>query len=174
MNITIDFLCPRDVTAIRQLAESIWPIAYRDLLSEDQIRYMIEQRYDPEVLLEQMAAGDLFLGARRDRWCGYAHVYALGLGLFKLDKLYVDVDHQGQGIGRQLLERVFSEVILAGGVELTLRVNRLNLHAIKVYERNGFEITGTDKVAIGGGFFMDDYVMTCSLDEKKGFDALSE
>ena len=167
MNITIDFLSPRDVAVIRQLAERIWPIAYRELLSADQIRYMIDQRYDPEVLLEQMAAGDLFLGARKDRWCGYAHVYALGLGAFKLDKLYVDIDDQRQGIGRKLLERVSSEVVLAGGVELTLRVNRHNLKAIRAYEQYGFEITGTDKVAIGGGFFMDDYVMTGSLDEKE-------
>ena len=46
---------------------------------------MIDQRYDPEVLLAQMAAGDLFLGARKDRWCGSAHGYELGLGHFKRD-----------------------------------------------------------------------------------------
>jgi len=43
------------------------------------------------------------------------------------------------------------------GLELT--VNKNNASAISFYEALGFENILSQKVDIGGGFYMDDYVM---------------
>ena len=47
----------------------------------------------------------------------------------------------------------------AGFKKLRLNVNKHNERAISVYRRNGFETVESVKNDIGGGFFMDDYVM---------------
>ena len=53
-----------------------------------------------------------------------------------------------------------SDVWRAEGFEkLRLNVNKHNERAISVYLRNGFESVESVKNDIGGGFFMDDYVM---------------
>jgi RimJ/RimL family protein N-acetyltransferase len=44
-----------------------------------------------------------------------------------------------------------------------LQVNRNNFDSITVYRRLGFEVIDTVKTDIGGGFYMDDYVMAKPL-----------
>lgn len=43
---------------------------------------------------------------------------------------------------------------------LILTVNKHNHKAISAYQRYGFEITADSVVDIGGGFVMNDYLMT--------------
>ena len=43
---------------------------------------------------------------------------------------------------------------------LTLAVNKRNGHAIAAYKKHGFKIVESALKDIGGGFVMDDYVMT--------------
>jgi hypothetical protein len=43
---------------------------------------------------------------------------------------------------------------------MALRVNKRNVLAIEAYRRNGFEVAGELCEEIGGGFVMDDYVMS--------------
>jgi diamine N-acetyltransferase len=40
-----------------------------------------------------------------------------------------------------------------------LQVNRNNFDSIAAYQRLGFEVVDLVKTDIGGGFYMDDYVM---------------
>jgi hypothetical protein len=44
-----------------------------------------------------------------------------------------------------------------------LTVNKRNAKAMAAYQRNGFTLTESVVVDIGGGFVMDDYVMTKEL-----------
>lgn len=43
--------------------------------------------------------------------------------------------------------------------QVYLQVNRNNFDSIAVYRRLGFEVADRVKTDIGGGFYMDDYVM---------------
>jgi ribosomal protein S18 acetylase RimI-like enzyme len=43
-------------------------------------------------------------------------------------------------------------------------VNRNNAQAIAAYRRNGFDVAREVVVDIGGGFMMDDFVMSKDLD----------
>ncbi len=50
-----------------------------------------------------------------------------------------------------------------GCSRLYLQVNKNNTGSIAAYERNGFAVAKSVKVDIGGGYFMDDYVMDKNL-----------
>jgi RimJ/RimL family protein N-acetyltransferase len=56
-----------------------------------------------------------------------------------------------------------SEVRQLGADRLMLTVNKRNAKAMAAYQRNGFTLTESVVVDIGGGFVMDDYVMTKEL-----------
>jgi GNAT superfamily N-acetyltransferase len=67
-------------------------------------------------------------------------------------------EHHGEGLGKFLINEVVNKVREAGGKTLELNVNRAN-DAKVFYERMGFTIKKTVDIAIGNGFFMNDYVM---------------
>jgi ribosomal protein S18 acetylase RimI-like enzyme len=66
-------------------------------------------------------------------------------------------------LGSLLLHHCEHEVRGLGAARLMLTVNKRNSKAIAAYERNGFTITESIVVDIGGGFVMDDYVMAKDL-----------
>jgi hypothetical protein len=49
-----------DIPAIRALARHIWPIAYGNILSEEQLAYMLQLMYSTEALQKQLQEGHTF------------------------------------------------------------------------------------------------------------------
>ena len=43
-----------DIDAIQRLAAQIWPVAYREILSEAQLNYMLNKFYSEEALKDQI------------------------------------------------------------------------------------------------------------------------
>lgn len=84
-------------------------------------------------------------------------------GAVKLHKLYLLPEQHGRGLGSRLLQHVEREVRANGTRRLILSVNKRNIQAITAYKRNGFVIADSVVTDIGGGFVMDDYVMTKEL-----------
>jgi ribosomal protein S18 acetylase RimI-like enzyme len=155
-----------DIPTIRALAEAIWPAAYGAILSPAQLRYMIDLFYSDVALSEQMQNGHRFLLALQDdKAIGFASV---GLQpddperpderMYKLHKLYVSTEQQGTGAGRKLLEQVIQLIQAEGATLLELNVNRHN-KALFFYQKLGFTIYKEVDIAIGGGYFMNDYVL---------------
>jgi ribosomal protein S18 acetylase RimI-like enzyme len=62
-----------------------------------------------------------------------------------------------------LLAHVEREARALGATSLWLQVNRNNAQAIAAYRRNGFDVAREVVVDIGGGFMMDDFVMSKDL-----------
>ena len=62
-----------------------------------------------------------------------------------------------------MLEKVFEEARDNGKSEVYLTVNKHNDHAIDVYKKKGFTVTDEVVTDIGGGYVMDDYIMTYEL-----------
>ncbi|HWQ38099.1 MAG TPA: GNAT family N-acetyltransferase [Burkholderiales bacterium] len=84
-------------------------------------------------------------------------------GSIKLDKLHVHPRHRGKGYGSALIRHVEQAARARRCGEIYLQVNKYSSGAINGYLRNGFAISRAVKVDIGGGFFMDDYVMEKAL-----------
>jgi|SRR5450432_3943793 len=153
-----------DLWLICELAQRIFPVTYQDIVETRQINYMMDLIYSPESLVQQLDNGQIFLILYFEgEAAGYASYTPLAVdNIFKLNKIYIDLNLQGKGLGRYLLFDVISHVKEEGGESLHLNVNRHN-KARGFYENLGFAILKEELLDIGGGFFMDDYVMELIL-----------
>ncbi len=153
-----------DIRMISALAHEVWPKAYADVISAEQIQFMLEWMYSTPSLEEQMNNGVQFLLAEEDQHSllGFASYRCLESTLWKLDKLYVRSDRQSTGIGKLLVEQVKAAVAQVGAQQLELQVNRRN-KAVAFYQRIGFHILREEDFHIGNGFFMNDYIMGCPI-----------
>jgi len=153
-----------EVDTLVDLASRVWRAHYPGIITLEQIDHMLEQRYRPLLVRQFMARGDVWLAARAgEQLVGFAHGHSLAEGDYKLDKLYVDLDWQRQGIGGALIDAVAARARQRGYSRLVLRVNRQNQQAIDHYLKQGFTVATIHLEDIGGGFVMDDYVMTKEL-----------
>lgn len=162
---------PNDAATIRQLARSIWTRVYPDIISPEQIRFMLDWMYSQAVLRADMLERDVRYelihidGTAR----GFA---AFGPGESdpvvetSLHKLYLDPDCHGRGWGSRALCSVEGRIREHRPETrvVRLRVNRRNARAIRAYERNGYRIETSVCSDIGGGFVMDDFVMAKTLE----------
>ncbi len=155
---------PDDIPVIRNLAWTIWPIAYSNMISKAQMEYMLEWMYSDQALQEQMRQGHQFLllTEANDESVGYTSFRNQSDQNWKLEKLYVlPAKHRG-GRGRALLERVMEEIRCVGGKNLELQVNRNN-PAVGFYRKLGFEVLRDEDFDIGNGFYMNDHIMGRNL-----------
>jgi len=80
-------------------------------------------------------------------------------GKMLISKLYVKNRFRGSGIGNLLLDYIEETSRARGFNALRLTVNRFNDNTVKWYFRHGFVTVDEIKKDIGGGFFMDDFIM---------------
>jgi len=155
-----------DLAAISRLAGVIWRAHYPGIISTAQIEYMLAKMYSLETLREEIGLRAiryerLLAGGELGGFA--AHGPTAQRKVFKLHKIYLHPAWQGRGLGSLLLRHCERAVSQAGADRLVLTVNKRNTKALAVYQRNGFVITDSVVVDIGGGFVMDDYVMAKEL-----------
>ncbi len=150
-----------ELPIIHQLAHAIWPTAFREILTPQQINYMLEWMYSLPALEQQMQAGYHFI-LYKDKihkgYCSYKHEEGYTL----LSKIYILPEIQGKGAGKALLKEVIQRTLNKGQKTIQLNVNRYNT-AVSFYKKMGFKITRQEDNDIGNGYFMNDYVMELKL-----------
>ena len=146
---------------VAELAEKIWHECFTEILSEEQIDYMVEKFQSFSVMCDQTETqGYTYLSVRSDdELCGYIGIKPEEGSKFFLSKLYLRKDKRGKGIASEMLERVIEEAKSAGKSSVYLTVNKHNRHAIDVYIKKGFRMVSEAVTDIGSGFVMDDYIM---------------
>lgn len=154
-----------DLPEIASLASVIWRAVYPGIISKAQIDFMLGWMYSLETLRCEMQTQ----GVRFERLlvagrlAGFAACGPAGEpGVYKLHKLYLHPEQQGCGLGSRLLTHCEREAARLGARRMILSVNKRNEQAIRVYRRNGYDVVDSVVVDIGGGFFMDDFVMAKS------------
>jgi diamine N-acetyltransferase len=154
-----------DMPIIRTLALAIWPVTYGQILSKEQLTYMLDLIYSFEALDKAIEEGHRFLILEIDKApVGFAGFSAIDPpGAFKLHKLYVLPEHQGAGLGRRLLDQVINIISTLEADCLQLNVNRNN-KAKHFYEKLGFRVIRQEDIDIGSGYFMNDYIMQYDLE----------
>lgn len=151
-----------DINVIRDLAYVTWPVAYAEILSREQLAFMLEKFYSDQALEERFALGHEFLIAEDGLGAlGFASFDCTGENSH-LHKLYVLPSAQGKKLGELLLKKVIFHSRENGCQRLTLNVNRFN-KARFFYEKQGFSIDREEDIAIGNGYLMEDYIMGKSI-----------
>ncbi|MBR2427519.1 MAG: GNAT family N-acetyltransferase [Lentisphaeria bacterium] len=154
---------PDDLQIVRDIAASIWPETFRSILSQEQITYMMNMMYAPEVMEKEFHNGYHFLLRYVDDapagymvWSPWEEAPQTTA---KLHKLYLLSKYHRQGYGHAMLDHVADQCRKHGFQDLILAVNKQNTRAYHTYLKNGYTTFRSVKIDIGNGFFMDDYWM---------------
>lgn len=153
----------KDFTIIEQIAHTTWPIAYGNIISKEQLDYMLELMYSTPSLENQLANGHQFYLFEIDtKPIGFASVSKEANNIFKLNKLYVLPTTQKTGAGKALLLQAIEHAKNNGGKQLVLQVNKVN-NAKDFYLKHGFTILEEKVLELEHGYVMDDYIMGIDL-----------
>jgi GNAT superfamily N-acetyltransferase len=154
-----------DIPLIQQLTEKIWRPTYQQILTPEQIDYMINLMYSQASLTRQMNEQQhhfllLYEGSQAIGFASYSTTDRAGI--YKLHKIYIDGSYQGKGVGKFFINAVIDRVKAAQAGILELDVNRYN-KARFFYEKQGFSVVKEKDTDIGNGYLMNDYVMQKTL-----------
>ena len=154
-----------DCPQIRQLAEQIFPATYKEIISQEQIDFMMDWMYSISNLNKQMDDGHIyFLAYRETAPVGYVSVEQQNKDLFHLQKIYVLGSEQGTGCGKFIFTEAvkYIKTVHPAPCTMELNVNREN-RAIRFYEHMGMHKARQGDFSIGNGYFMNDYIMSMEL-----------
>lgn len=154
-----------DIPTIRDIAHRTWPDTFANILSPQQIVYMLDMMYSHDALDKQIRNGHVFiLALEGDTPLGYAS-YELNYkesSKTKIHKIYVLPQTQGKGLGKKLIDAIEQTAKALNQSSLSLNVNRLN-KALSFYEHIGFVNIAKEDIDIGNGFLMEDFVLEKSI-----------
>ncbi|SMD44515.1 L-amino acid N-acyltransferase YncA [Aquiflexum balticum DSM 16537] len=152
---------------IQNIAYQTWPKTFSNILSPEQINYMLNWMYDLKALKTQLQdKNHIFLLAEETgKYLGFASYETNheGTDKTKIHKIYILPEAQGKGIGKKLIQFVEKAALENGNKMMFLNVNKFNQGAIDFYRRIGFYEAFKEVIDIGNGFIMDDLVMELKL-----------
>ena len=160
MNINFEQVITEDqIKVLSDTANIVWHEAFTNIITLDQIEYMIEKFQSFNALSEAINKNNYkyYLIKSDNVVIGYTGLHEESEKLF-LSKLYILKEYRGRLVASKTFEFIenFAKEKKLKSVWLT--VNRNNSHAIEVYKHKGFVITRTQVADIGNGFVMDDYI----------------
>ncbi len=158
--ISIQLATTADIPFIQALAERVWWAHYPEIISDDQITYMLGAWYSASALHEQMTQlGQQFwliTPAGEHAPCGYlAMTPKEEPGAYYLNKFYLE--GRGKGIGEAAFNAVMAQYPDLRTIRLN--VNRRNFRSVNFYFKVGFKIASIMDLEVGDRYIMDDYVM---------------
>lgn len=166
----VSVLSRAQIAEVAALADEIWREHYGEILPAGQIEYMLDCFQSEDAIRAQIAGEgySYYLLREGEETLGY-----LGFcrknggkdepkGVF-LSKLYVRKSCRGRGTARAAVHFLKRLCLEEGYTYLWLTVNRDNAGSIACYEKLGFLLWYEQRADIGGGWFMDDFVMKKSV-----------
>ena len=166
MDIQISPVISDDVDDLAVLARIVWQDTYSTIITQAQIDFMFEPRYNPARLREELSMPDIWWDKAvvDGELVAFTSTFLTSApGEMKLDKIYVDPARQRLGLGGRLIEHVSRRAVGLGCDALILAVNKRNERAVAAYRKHGFVVREAARVDIGNDFVMDDFIMSKSL-----------
>ena len=150
-----------DIPLLRDLAQRIWRACYPGIISHEQIEFMLGWMYSEDEIRRQLRGYFTWEIVEEDgAAAGFLSFSLEDDARVKLHKMYVLPERQRRGIGQRLLAHVCERACALGARDVWMQVNKRNERAIAAYLKAGFHIESEAEFGIGGGFVMDDYLMS--------------
>ena len=151
-----------DIKTIQEITNITWPITYGEILSKEQLDYMLGLFYSEEALAKQIENKEQLFYLISDSesiigFIGIEHNYK-NEAITKIHKIYLLPETQGKGIGKKVFDEIQKMALENNSKGLLLNVNRFNT-ALGFYKKIGFEVAEEINIEIGNGYLMEDYVM---------------
>lgn len=151
-----------DCELINKLANEVFPATYKEILSPEQLDYMMGWMYAPENIRKQMEEEGhvYFIAYEECEAAGYVSVQQQDENVFHLQKIYALPRFQGAGLGSKLFDQAVKYIkeVHPSPCLMELNVNRNN-KALRFYERKGMKKVREGDFPIGNGYYMNDYIM---------------
>lgn len=154
----------KDFRQLEPFAASIWEQHYTPIIGGDQVAFMLNKYQSAEAMFDQFSAGYKYalviFGGQKAGY--FAYDFKVEKEVF-ISKLYIHKDFRRIGLGKRVLDFITKEAQAQGCTAMTLSVNKDNSNSIQFYISYGFQTIKAQKIAIGEGFYMDDYVMSYAV-----------
>ena len=151
-----------DLQKIHDMAQVVFRHTYRDILSPEQMEYMMDWMYSADSLRKQMTEDGhiYYLAYRGNEPAGYLSIQPEGEHTFHLQKIYVLPSFQGIKLGKLLFEQAIRAIkeLHPEPCQMRLNVNRHN-KALTFYQKMGMIKVDEGDFPIGNGYYMNDYIM---------------
>jgi GNAT superfamily N-acetyltransferase len=151
-----------ELKVVRALAYDIWPRVYDYMISQDQISYMLSSMYDVDKLKQQWLEGVKFVVLEVESIPQGFVAFEEKEECIFLQKLYLRPEMQGKGYGKKMLQVAIDFATDWKKPFIELTVNRNNKF-LNFYLSNGFQIKEEKDFDIGGGYFMNDYILSLAV-----------
>ena len=155
-----------ELPILENLARQIWPDTYAQIISQEQINFMLDWMYSFPILKQQQEEGhEFYIIATEGTDIGFMALEWLeqeGISELKINKLYVLPSLHRRGAGSALLEKAKERAAETRCQAVFLQVNKANA-AKNFYLKLGFQVREEAVFDIGNGFVMDDYIMEVQL-----------
>lgn len=151
-----------ELSVVKSLAYDIWPRVYDYMISSEQISYMLSLMYNLDKLQQQWGEGVKFVVLEVEGIPqGFLSFEEKDECIF-LHKLYLRPEMQGQGFGKKMLLVAIDFAIDSKKPCVELTVNRHNKF-LEFYMSQGFQIKEEKDFDVGGGYFMNDYILSLAV-----------
>lgn len=148
---------------IESLASSIWTEHYTPIIGAAQVEYMLKNFQSSGAIEKSVGEGsEYFFIKSGGKAIGY-FAYAQKADSLFISKLYLLKEHRGSGGGRFCFEEAKKTAKERKLSKIWLTVNCNNSSSIEAYKKLGFIFTEKKRQDIGGGFFMDDYILSYDI-----------
>lgn len=155
-----------DLQKIEELAWGIFPQTYKDILSPDQIDYMMEWMYSQQSLRKQIQDEGhvyhiVYYGGEA---VGYFSVQRQGERVWHLQKIYLRKEMQGKSVGKKMFMAAVEYIRANSQLPCTMELNvNRNNPAVVFYEKMGMYKASQGDFPIGNGYYMNDYIMALEI-----------
>lgn len=153
----------KDIPLVQDLAKRSWENAYADILSKEQMDFMLNTMYSEAEISEHLKTPNYHyylvfdeVFNSFDGFLGYENHYEDKTT--KLHRIYLVPESKGKGLGKKTLEFLHQKVKESCDKRIILNVNKYN-SAKSFYESQGYKVYDEGVFDIGNGYFMDDYLM---------------
>ena len=158
-------LIKSELHIVSDLAHKIWPSTYAQIISKEQMTFMLNWMYSIETLEKSYETNHAFFAVfDADQPLGFIDLELDNPNphWMKLQKIYVLPEKQKLGIGLALMDYTVLFAQENNVKHITLQVNRNN-KAVVFYQKLGYYVVDEQDFDIGNGYFMNDFVLQKDL-----------